>query len=334
MSYNILISTIGRRGTLTKIFKKELNKTGGKVIVTDNSPLAPALYQADKYYLTPRIDDDRYIAKILKICLAEDIEAIIPLLEKSFSVFNQGRELFAESGIRLLLSPDRIIGLCQDKYRFYQYFKEKNISTAETYLPVELVEANGSFSFPLFIKPRQGQGSTRTFRINNLTELNFFINYLNDSIVQEYIEGEEYTIDLLSDFEGRVLSAVPRKRIEVRAGEVSKAVTVKNKELINMAVKIIEGLGVIGPSNLQVKVLPDGEIKVIEINPRFGGGVPLSYQAGVNYPQLIVRMMKGEKIEPFIGEFKEGLAMLRYDTPLFKNINELTGVNDDTSSNF
>ncbi|MTI59290.1 MAG: ATP-grasp domain-containing protein [Firmicutes bacterium] len=326
MSYSILITTIGRRGTLTKIFKKELNKIGGKVIVTDNSPLAPALYQADKYYLTLRVDNIDYPARILEICRAENIKVIIPLLEKSFPVFNQARELFAENGIRLFLSSDRVIGLCQDKYKLYQYFKEKNIPTPKTYLPAKLAKANGCFSFPLFIKPRRGQGSAQTFKINNQAELNFFCNYLDAPIIQEYLEGEEYTVDLLSDLTGKVLSAVPRKRLEVRAGEVSKAVTVKNKELINMAVKFIEGLGIIGPSNLQAKVLPDGEIKVIEINPRFGGGVPLSYQAGVNYPQLIARMVKGEKIEPFIGEFEEGLAMLRYDTPLFKNINKLTGV--------
>lgn len=323
MAVNILIPTIGRRGTLTKIFKEELNKIDGRVIVTDNSPLAPALYLADKYYLTPRINDDGYIERILEICQIENVKIIIPLLENGFTIFNQARRLLENSGIKLLLSSESVIEICKDKYKLYQYFKGEGIPTPETYLPEDL---NGKILFPLFIKPGTGQGSKNTFMINNKNELNFFLGFVKNPIIQEYIEGEEYTVDILSDQDGRVLSVVPRKRLEVRAGEVSKAVTVKNKELINMAVNIIEGLGIIGPSNLQVKVLPDGEVKVIEINPRFGGGVPLSYQAGVNYPQLIARMVKGEKIEPFIGELEEGLVMLRYDTPLFKNINKLTGV--------
>lgn len=328
MAVNILITTIGRRGTLSKIFKKELNKIAGKVVVTDNSPLAPALYQADKYYHTLRIDADSYISKILKICKKEDIKVIIPLLEKSFPIFNQARDLFEGNGIKLLLSSARVIDLCKDKYQLYQYFKKMGIPTPETYLPQQVNELQDTSFFPLFIKPRNGQGSQNTFKINKQEELEFFINYLDDLIIQEYLEGEEYTVDTLSNLEGNVLSAVPRKRLEVRSGEVSKAVTVKNEKLIQLSVKVIEDLGIIGPANLQAKILPDGEIKVIEINPRFGGGIPLSYQAGVNYPLLIARMARGEKIKPFIGEFQDGLTMLRYDTPIFKDINDLTGVGE------
>ena len=320
---NISITTIGRRGALTKIFKEELNKIGAKVIVTDKSPLAPALYEADKYCLTPGITDDNYIETILKICEEEDIKAIIPLLEQSFPVFNQARDLIDEKGIILLLSSAEIIELCKDKYRLYQYFREKGIPVPETFLPEELSQNYRELPYPLFIKPRRGQGSQNTYKVNTEEELYFYIRTLEDIIIQEYLVGDEYTIDTLSDLEGRVLSAVPRKRLEVRAGEVSKAVTVKDNRLIELAVWVIEDLGIIGPANLQAKILPDGEIKLIEVNPRFGGGVPLSYQAGVNYPLLIYRMLRGEKIEPFIGEFQDGLVMLRYDTAVFKDIKDI-----------
>ncbi|HLV10340.1 MAG TPA: ATP-grasp domain-containing protein, partial [Halanaerobiales bacterium] len=313
---------------LTKIFKKELNKIGGKLIVTDNSPLAPALYQGDKYYLTPRINDDNYIEKILNICQKEDIKVIIPLLEKSFANFNQARDLFEKSGIKLFLSSPGVIDLCKDKYQLYKYFMNIGIPTPETYLPQQANELKYISFFPLFIKPRSGQGSENTFKINKQEELEFFVNYLDDVVIQEFIEGEEFTVDTLSDLKGNVLSAVPRKRIEVRAGEVSKAVTVRNEKLIDLSVKVIGSLNIIGPANLQAKVLPDGEIKIIEINPRFGGGVPLSYQSGVNYPLLITRMIRGKKIKPFIGEFQDGLTMLRYDTPIFKDINDLKGVEE------
>ncbi|MDI3546987.1 MAG: carbamoyl-phosphate synthase large subunit [Halanaerobiales bacterium] len=330
MKTNILITTIGRRGTLTKIFREELNKIGGRVIVTDNSPLAPALYLADKYYLTPRVDDPDYIDRILDICQKEDIRVIIPLLEKGFLVLDEAREIFENRGIKVLLSSRDVIELCKDKYRLYQYFKNNNIPTPETFLPGEL---NENLSFPLFIKPRFGQGSQNAFLIKKERELRLFTEYINNPIIQEYIEGTEYTIDTLSDLEGNLLSSVPRKRIEIRAGEVSKALTVKDDSLINWSKKIIEGLGIIGPANLQAIITPEGNFKFIEINPRFGGGVPLSCRAGINYPLLIARMVAGEKIDPFIGDFEADLAMLRYDTPLFKNKVDLiklkTGVLDD-----
>lgn len=320
MKANILITTIGRRGTLTKIFKKELNKIGGKVIVTDNSPLAPALYEADGYYLTPKIDAPNYIDTLLEICHKENINVIIPLLEKGFIILDQARDIFEKEGIKVLLSSKKVFSLCKDKYLLYNYFEYNKIPTPQTFLPDELKE---SFSFPLFIKPRYGQGSQDTFIIKDYKELEFFVEYVSDPIVQEYVKGTEYTIDTLSDLEGNLLSAVPRKRIEVRAGEVSKAVTIKDDRLIHWAKKIIESLGIIGPANLQAIVTLEGDIKFIEINPRFGGGVPLSYQAGVNYPLLIARMINGEKIKPFIGQFEDGLVMTRYDTPLFKRLDEL-----------
>ncbi|AGB42120.1 carbamoylphosphate synthase large subunit [Halobacteroides halobius DSM 5150] len=318
MGTNILITTIGRRGTLTKIFKEELHKIGGKVIVTDNSSLAPALYQADDYYLTPRIDAPNYIDRILDICQKEDIKVIIPLLEQGFSILGQARDTFKQVGVELLLSSSKVFNLCKDKYNLYNYFREHEIATPETFLVEQLQEKN--VSFPLFIKPRSGQGSQDTFIAKDRRGLDYFIDHMEEIVIQEYIQGTEYTIDTLSDLAGNLLSAVPRKRIEVRAGEVSKAVTVKEERLIKWAKEIIEGLGIVGPANLQAIITLEDEIKFIEVNPRFGGGVPLSYQAGVNYPKLITEMINGKDIEPFIGDFKEGLAMLRYDTPLFKAV--------------
>ncbi|TDX58931.1 ATP-grasp domain-containing protein [Orenia marismortui] len=321
MKTNILITTIGRRGTLTNLFKEELNKLGGRVIVTDNSPLAPALYQADNHYLTPRVDDDNYVDRILEICQKEEIKVIIPLLESSFPILDKVRDVFEENGIILLLSNQDIITKCKDKYQLYKYFKEHNIPTPQSYLSEEITS---SLSFPMFIKPRTGQGSQNTYKINNNQELDFFVKYIDSPIIQEYIAGTEYTIDTLSGLKGNLISAVPRKRIEVRAGEVSKAVTLKEERLINWAKNITEGLGIIGPANIQAIITPEDEIKFIEINPRFGGGVPLSYQAGVNYPLLITKMAKGQKLKPIIGQFQEGLAMLRYDTPLFMELSVLS----------
>ncbi len=316
MKTNILITTIGRRVTLTKIFKKELNRLGGKLIVSDHSPLAPALYQADGYYLTPRVDAPDYLATLLKICRTENIKVIIPLLETAFPLLAEQRIKLEKAGIYLLLSDLAVIKTCQDKYKLYQYFKNNQLPTPLTFLPGQLKK----HKFPLLIKPRCGQGSQQVFKLNNQKEYDFFSTYIEDPIIQEYIEGTEFTIDTVSDLAGRLLAAVPRKRIEVRGGEVSKAVTVKEERLINWTKEIMEGMKMSGPANLQAIITPGDEIKFIELNPRFGGGVPLSYQAGVNYPKIIISLIKEEEVKPFLGEFEDGLAMLRYDRPLFKKI--------------
>lgn len=308
---SILITAIGKRVQLIKHLKQSF-----RVVGTDASLLNPAKNFVDVFYQIPRYTEENYIEELLKICLKEDVKLIIPLFEKEFLTLSKSREKFESKGIKLLLSDEKVIKICNEKFSTYEFFKNSGIITPKSYI---IEEVAGLQEFPLIIKPKDGMGSEGVYRIYNEKELLFFYKYVNNPIIQELIQGTEYTIDVLCDFNGKVISAVPRERLEVRAGEVSKSRTVKNNEIINKTVEVINKLnltGVVrGPMTVQCIVNETG-IYFIEINPRFGGGVPLSFEAGVNYGKYLAQMLEGKETESIIGEFKE-ITMLRYDEAVF-----------------
>jgi len=321
---NILISSAGRRGALVKCFKdtiKGMERCNGKVISVDASPLAAALYLSDKHYIISRISDQNYINILLNICRKEDIKLIIPTIDTELLILSQNKEIFEKKGIRIAISDTKVIEICSNKLKTFQFFKENNIPTVETfsYCQVDKIE---KLNYPLFIKPCSGSASINTYKINNRKELDFFINYIDNPVIQEYTEGKEFTMDILADFNGKVLNVVPRERIEVRAGEINKGRTVKDKKIIEYVKNITEKLGAIGPITIQC-FKKGNEIKFTEINPRIGGGYPLSFAAGANYPELLIRMVFGEKIEPVLGEFEENLIMLRWEDAVFIKRDEI-----------
>ncbi|MDD5689511.1 MAG: ATP-grasp domain-containing protein [Caldisericia bacterium] len=315
---NILITSAGRRGALVNCFKETISRIkgiGGKVVSVDASPLAAALYISDNHYIVPSIFSSNYIETLLDICKKEDIKLIIPTIDTELSILSQSKKKFEENGIIVSISDPKIIEICRNKLKTFQFFKENNIPTVETfsYCQVDKIE---KLNYPLFIKPCSGSASINTYKINNKKELDFFINYINNPVIQEYAEGKEFTMDILADFNGKVLNVVPRERIEIRAGEINKGKTVKEERLIEYGKIIIEKLGGVGPLTIQCFV--NGKnVKFTEINPRFGGGYPLSFAAGANYPELLIRMVLGEMVIPRLGEFEENLIMLRWEDAVF-----------------
>jgi carbamoyl-phosphate synthase large subunit len=315
---NILITSAGRRGALVKCFKdtvKKMGKYSGKVVSVDASILAAALYISDKHYIVPRIFASNYIDTLLEICSKENIKLIIPTIDTELLILSQNKKKFGDNGVIVAISDPKAVEICSDKLKTFQFFKENNIPTVETfsYYQVDRVQ---NLNYPLFIKPCGGSGSIDTYKINNRKELDFFINYIENPVIQEYAEGQEYTMDILADFIGKIINVVPRERIEVRAGEINKGRTVRDEKIIEYAKNITEKLGAIGPITIQCFV-KDDEIRFTEINPRIGGGYPLSFAAGANYPELLVRMVLGEKVAPRLGEFEENLIMLRWEDAVF-----------------
>lgn len=307
----ILLTAIGKRIQLIKYLKKSC-----KVFGTDSSDLAPAMYFVDKFFKIPKYNKDGYIDKVVDICTNENIDLLIPLYEKEFGLLCIHRDKFNKIGTRLLLSDSEVINTFNNKYKTYEFFKGNNIDTPATYLKENIPCNYKELSFPLIIKPIDGMGSSNVFKVKNEKELSFFIDYVENPIIQECIEGAEYTIDVLCDFNGKVISVVPRERLEVRSGEVSKSRTIKDLKIIDAVLDLCSKTKFIGPITIQCIVTLSGEIKFIEINPRFGGGVPLSFEAGVDYGKYFELMCKGEEITPIIGEFKE-ITMLRYDEAVF-----------------
>lgn len=314
----ILITAIGKRVQLIKHLKKT-----NYIVGVDAGDLSPAKYFVDAFIKVPFYDDKDYINVLLDICVNEKIDMLIPLYEKEFLVLDENRNKFEEIGTLLLLSNKQVLEICNDKWDTYNFFVENDINTPKTYLLNEIKDnLMMNINYPVILKPRCGMGSRGIFYVNDNEELlNYFLK-LKDYIVQEIIEGTEFTVDVLCDLDGQIISIVPRQRLEVRAGEVSKSKSVKDSRLIDAAEDLVKKLNsyqngkAIGPMNVQCIVSNVGEIKFIEINPRFGGGVPLTFESGVDYGKILNDMVTGKKIKPIIGEFEE-LIMLRFDDAVY-----------------
>ena len=318
MGMRILLTAIGKRVQLIKHLKK-INY----IVGVDAGDLAPAKYFVDSFFQVPTYSDDDYLNVILDICIKERVDVLIPLYEKEFLILDSYRDKFKKVGTILLISNRSILDICNDKWKTYCFFKERDIITPKTYLAEE-IKYNPSLdiNFPIVAKPRDGMGSRGIFYVYNKEELLNAIRNLDNYVVQEMVEGTEFTLDVLCDLNGEVISIVPRQRLEIRSGEVTKSKVVKDFTLINTTLDLVNKMNsknnikAIGPLNIQCIVNSDGDIKFIEINPRFGGGVPLTFEAGVDYGKILNDMILGKKIQPVIGEFEE-LIMLRFDDAVF-----------------
>jgi carbamoyl-phosphate synthase large subunit len=316
---NILFSSAGRRVSLIKYFKQALEKLSiaSDIVATDSKKNAPAAFVADFQEQVPRVSDPNYVARLQDICKQHQIQLLIPLIDAELNILSLHKQDFEAIGVNLLVSSTRTIDLCLDKRNTYHFFKQVGVLTPEI-LSAEDIIADPKAKYPILIKPADGSCSIGVTKINNVRQLEFFKDYVPNAIVQEFVFGEEYTLDILVDFQGQVRCVVPRLRIETRAGEISKGITVKNPALIKAGKKLVEQLpGAIGCITVQCFLTPDDEIKFIEINPRFGGGFPLSCQAGADFPRWIIEMMLGKDLDITNDCWQDGVVMLRYDDAIF-----------------
>ncbi|HEY8345210.1 MAG TPA: ATP-grasp domain-containing protein [Bacillota bacterium] len=314
--FTLLFTAIGRRVQLIRAFKESYLNHGiaARIIGTDSVPqMAPACYFCDASYQVPFAHQAHYVERILEICVKEKVNMVIPLFEPEFLSMDDNRRHFTEVGATLLLSKRKVLDICRDKYLTYDFFTDNNVNTPKTWIDTELP---AYLKFPLFVKPRVGMGSAGAQMVKDKTHLHYILSQKHDLIVQEFISGSEYTLDVLASFDGKVLSVVPRQRLEVRCGEVSKSRTFYREDMIIKGKNIVEKLGAIGPVTLQC-IDRGGKLYWTEINPRFGGGVPLSIKAGVDYPFLLYQLYKGQLLEPIIGRFKDNLKMIRYDEAIY-----------------
>ena len=315
-SLNILITAASRRVALIRAFGRALRRLGlgGNVITTDLNYLSPGLYFGDRHYIAPLTTDAGYIPLIKSICARENIGLLIPTIDDELPIFGKHRNEFEEAGVRVAVSGEETGRVCNDKHASYLFFRERGIPFARTWLPKELDRE--SLKYPLFLKPRGGRGGVGAFPIRNERELDFFLEYVQDAVIQEFLTGTEYTIDVLADFEGRVISVVPRERMVVRSGVSDRGRTFRHSGLTRLAVETAEALELRGAANIQVKL--DGDDAVIfEVNPRFSGGIPLTIAAGADFPAWLIEMCRGQSPAPRVGDFDDGLLMACYEEALF-----------------
>jgi len=314
VSLNVLITAGSRRVPLVQAFQRAVRTTGGgRVVVTDVNPLSPTVYVADRSYEVPLSTDPGYLEAIERICTDERVSLVVPTIDDELLLFAEVTPRFADRGIRVAVSGPKTIGACNDKYQTWRVLSARGLPVAETYLPSDLPAAP---SFPLFIKPRFGRGGVGAFPVRSDRELAFFVQYVADPVLQPYLNGPEFTIDVLSDFTGRVLSAVPRERVVIRAGVVDRGRTVRDEALVSLGALCAEALECVGAINIQCRIV-NGQPVIFEINPRFSGGIPLTIAAGADFPHMLVQAARGREVSPAIGRFRDALWMTSYETSVF-----------------
>jgi len=316
-SLNVLFTSAGRRVELLRAFKRAYADLGlsGNIIAVDIDPLAPALQEAHCSYIVPRLSDPAYIPTLVEICRQEQVHLIFPLIDPDILILASHRQELEATGARVVVVSQEAAITTADKWLTYQFFRQLNIPTPVSWLPEEA--RNADLEYPVFIKPRFGSAGKQTFKVHNERELTFFLDYVPEPLVQEYLPGPEITNDIICDFEGNILAVVSRQRIEVRWGEVAKGKTIYDPEIIQHCVTIARELKSIGPITVQC-MLRDGKPYFTEINARFGGGVPLGIDAGVRSPHWFLALAAGLPVEiPPLGSYKVGLYLTRFDDSFF-----------------
>ncbi len=312
--YNILILSAGRRVELINCFKAARNRLNinGKVFAADMSNTAPALCFAEGKFILPKIGTDNYIESLINICRDNNIALVVPTIDTELLILAKNKaRIESETSAKIMISNSESVKSCCDKKLTAKFFLEHGFG-----LPKTLTEENistSSYTFPLFIKPENGSSSINAFRVNNEEELKFFLDYVPHPIVQECVVGTEYTVDCFSDFDANIISIVPRIRIATRGGEVLKGKIDKNHVIISDVKKLVQTFGFIGQTTVQCFLCEDGSIKYIEINPRFGGGAPMSIGAGADSCEKLYRLLLGEKLS-YDESYEDGVVFSRFDS--------------------
>jgi carbamoyl-phosphate synthase large subunit len=299
----VLLTGVGKRYDIVSSFARH-----GTVVAADPNPLAPAQYAATHRYAVPRIDDPEYVPTLARLCEQHDVGAVVPLTDLDIEVLAQARA----DGLLPALVPDpEIARATYDKYETHLLLQRLGLPSPPTVLPGEPVDA-----YPVMVKPRRGSGARSIHPAHDAEQAEFFCRYVDEPVmVQRLMQGPEFSMDCLSDADGRCLNVIPRTMIESRGGESIKGTVIADHELIELGRSVVEALGVRGPCTVQA--FRDAEIGlgITDVNTRFGGAFPAPMYAarrGHTYPELIVRMANGERIAPHVGDFRAGITFTRY----------------------
>jgi carbamoyl-phosphate synthase large subunit len=312
---NILFTCIGRRVSLLRSFRRAASrlKLKAKIFGADITELSSALQLCDDKFLVKPTTHKNYINELLSIVKKHKINLVVPTVDLDLKVLAKATQRFSRLGCLVLISKPEVIDICQDKRKTYQFLSKHGFNTPVTMSARKALSVK-RHKWPFFLKPCDGYASRGNAIVRNRKELEVFSKRIPNCIVQEYIKGNEFTCDIYVDFNLAVRSVVPRMRIEVRSGEVSKGQIVKDKTIMNKARQLIEVLGA-GPGVITIQLIRSKkkELKFIEINPRFGGGVPLSIKAGADFPRFVLSEIIGKEPGISFNGFEDKLIMLRYD---------------------
>ena len=299
----VLLTGVGKRYDIVSAFAQHAT-----VIAADPNPLAPAQYAAHHRHAAPRIKDPEYVPALQEFCERYGARAVVPLTDLDLEVLAQAR---AAGQLPAFVPDPHIARATFDKYETHLLLNQLGLPSPPTVLPGEPAE-----SYPVMVKPRRGSGARSIHRADDEAAVDFFVDYIEEPVmVQRFMDGPEFSVDALSDLGGRCLNAIPRTMIESRGGESIKGTVIADEELTALGVRVVEALGVRGPCTVQVFRDRSIGLGITDVNTRFGGAFPAPMYAaleGRTYPELIVRMARGERIEPHVGEFRAGITFTRY----------------------
>ncbi len=317
---NILILSAGTRNKIVQYFKKELNGKG-TVIATDMSELAPAVYEADKYYFVPKITDPGYLDIILDICKKEKVDAVISLIDPELSLIAANCEKFKEAGVTFVGSSYELCETALDKMQMFNWLKSHNYNCAKSYISKEDFYKdleNGVITFPVFVKPACGSASIAISKVYDKETLELLFAHSDGLLIQEFLNGQEIGADVYIDMiSGEVVSIFTKKKLKMRAGETDKSVSFRDEKLFALIKKFASEAGFRGQIDIDIFDI-DGEYYISEVNPRFGGGYPHAYECGCNHIKLIENNIDGKINDVNIGNYDEGVYMMKYNEIMIK----------------
>ncbi|RUO37326.1 carbamoyl phosphate synthase large subunit [Aliidiomarina shirensis] len=311
---NVLLTSVGRRSYLVDYFKNAL-PDGGKVIAANSESLTSGMISADKGYTVPRVDSEEYIPRILEICKLENVTLVVSLFDIDLPYLSEAKSQFTAAGINLVVSEPWVIDVSNDKWKTWQFLTSKNINTPRTFNELGAVIAEleaGTLSFPLIIKPRWGMGSLSIFKVDTRKDLEFFYEYGKRQIeqsylsilsreeiakaivIQEFIAGKEFGLDIFNDLAGNHLQTIAKQKEAMRSGETDMATIVDDARLEQLGSTLASHFKHVGNMDVDVLENSKGELFVLEMNARFGGGYPFSHLAGADFPAALIAMALGK----------------------------------------
>jgi carbamoyl-phosphate synthase large subunit len=315
----VLLTGAGKRYDIVSCFAAL-----ARTIAVDPSPLAPAQYAAHVRVAVPRMDDPDYVPALAALCEQHDVGVVLPLTDLDIEILARALE---EGRLPALVPSAAVARATYDKYEAHLLLQRHGLPSPPTALPQEDLDA---LDYPVMVKPRRGSGARSIHLAHDAAQARFMIDYVQKApsgarpqnlpgpepvMLQRAMGGEELSIDCLGDRDGRCLNAIPRTMLESRGGESIKGRVVHDDELIELGRRVMEALRVCGPATIQVFRDPDVGLGITDVNTRFGGAFPAPVYAalpGRTYPELIVRMAAGERVEPHVGEFRAGMTFTRY----------------------
>lgn len=312
---NILILSAGTRNKIIQYFKRNFDGKG-KVIATDMSNLAPAIYEADKYYIVPPMASPTYLDTLLDICIKEEIKGVLSLIDPELSLLAENKDRFAEIGVTIIGSSYELCEMSLDKFQMYNWLTAHGYRCARSYMDKEafFTDADaGVITYPVFVKPARGSASISISKVYDRETIELLFAHEDGLMIQEFLDGQEIGADVYIDMVSHeVVSIFTKKKLKMRAGETDKAVSFKDEKLFALIEEFVNEAGYCGQIDIDIFEI-NGEYFISEVNPRFGGGYPHAYECGCNHMKLIAGNLAGVANQKLIGDYDDGAYMMKYN---------------------